>query len=342
MRIRGQFYPVGSSRSQDSYLEVEDSGLVYLRCTMSGKSTPQGRFEDLGISSRVGNSARSLRFIDGGLFESTENDQIDKALKQYQKSDRLSLIHSIESRYSYVFASALLMVGFIWFLVAIVVPYSAQKVAMSLPAPLAMSVGQGTLDVLDQVFLEPSKLEKTIQDRLTVSFQAMAAQSDQEIPLKLIFRSSPEVGANAFALPDGTIILTDELVNLSENDAQLEAVLTHEIGHVVGRHSLRRVLQQTGLSVLLIVVTGDITSVANLAAALPALLMESSYSRDMESEADQFALSFMKTHGPEPYHFAEIMRLLKSEHAGESSDLSMFLSTHPDSDERINPFIAEH
>ncbi|MGI9283377.1 MAG: M48 family metallopeptidase [Endozoicomonas sp.] len=340
MRIRGQFYPAGSSRSQDRYLEVDDSGMVYLLCTLSGKGTPQGRFEDLTISSRVGNSARSLRLMDGGLFESTENDQIDKALKEHQKKGSFNLIHHLESRYSYVLASALVMVGFVGFLLKVVVPYSAEKVAMSLPESVAMSVGQGTLQVLDQVFLEPSKLEQKTQERLTVAFQAMVAQSDQKAPLQLIFRSSPERGANAFALPDGTIILTDELVKLSENDSQLKAILAHEIGHVAGRHSLRGVLQQTGLSVLLIVVTGDVASVANLAAAIPALLMESSYSRVMEAEADQYALTFMKEHGPEPYHFADIMLLLKSEH--QDSGIPVFLSTHPDSDERIKPFLAEH
>ncbi|WP_062263424.1 M48 family metallopeptidase [Endozoicomonas arenosclerae] len=339
MRIRGQYYPSGSSRSQDTYLEVDESGQVYLRCSISDKYSPQGHFEDLDVSSRVGNSARSIRFLDGALFESTENDQIDKTQKQHLKSSRFNLIHNIESRYRYVLASAVAMVGILWFLLTVVVPFSAKQVAMSLPESVALNVGQGTLEILDQVFLEPSKLDSETQGRLTSVFQTMVVQSSQSLPLQLVFRSSPDVGANAFALPDGTIILTDELVRLSENDDQLKAVLAHEIGHVVGRHSLRSVLQQTGLSVLLIVVTGDVVSVANLAAALPALLMESSYSRTMETEADQYALAFMQEHGPEPYHFADIMGLLKSEHEG--ADIPVFFSTHPDSDERIKPFLAE-
>ena len=86
------------------------------------------------------------------------------------------------------------------------------------------------------------------------------------------------MGANAFALPNGTIVVTDDLVKLAEHDDELVAVLAHEIGHVVSRHALRRVLQDSGVMLLVAGITGDIVSISSLAAALPTLLIEAKYS----------------------------------------------------------------
>lgn len=59
---------------------------------------------------------------------------------------------------------------------------------------------------------------------------------------------APQIGANAFALPDGTLVVTDELVELAgDNDDEVLAVLAHELGHIHERHGLR-LLRTQGLS----------------------------------------------------------------------------------------------
>jgi predicted Zn-dependent protease len=191
---------------------------------------------------------------------------------------------------------------------------------------------------MDRVYFEPSSLESEVQERLQTTFSRMTQATGEDYPFKLVFRSSEAIGANAFALPDGTIVITDDMVKLAQNDQQIMAVIAHEIGHVSHRHGLRRVLQHTGLSLMLIVVTGDIASVANLAAILPTLLLENSYSRDMETEADRYALSYMQLHGPKPENFAAIMTRLKQSYEGDGK-IAVFLSSHPDIDERIKPFL---
>ena len=80
------------------------------------------------------------------------------------------------------------------------------------------------------------------------------------------------MGANAVALPAGIIIMTDALVELSENDEELAAVLAHEIGHVRNRHALRALLQNSVVAGSIILVTGDASSAGSIAAGIPTLL----------------------------------------------------------------------
>ena len=75
------------------------------------------------------------------------------------------------------------------------------------------------------------------------------------------------------------------------SDDELLAVLAHEIGHVRGRHAMRLVLQNSGLAVLLTALAGDAVGVTFLAVALPSMLLQSGYSRQFETEADDYAFA---------------------------------------------------
>ena len=68
--------------------------------------------------------------------------------------------------------------------------------------------------------------------------------------IRLEVRSAPQIGANAFALPSGIIVVTDELVALSEDDDELAAVIAHELGHVHHRHIMRTVIQNSAAALL--------------------------------------------------------------------------------------------
>jgi Zn-dependent protease with chaperone function len=146
------------------------------------------------------------------------------------------------------------------------------------------------------------------------------------------------------ALPSGVIIFTDDLVELAENDDELVAILGHEIGHIAHRHSLRSIVQSSLALWLIVAVTGDISAASEMTATVPALLADLAYSRDMETEADDYALAFMQEHGLDPDHFAAIMTRLEASHGNpetsteEDDDDLGFLSTHPPTPERIERF----
>ena len=74
-------------------------------------------------------------------------------------------------------------------------------------------------------------LDIPLQERLSERFSTVIIDHP-DYPLKVLFREGGRIGANALALPAGTIIFTDEMVRLSEDDTELVTVLAHEIGHI--------------------------------------------------------------------------------------------------------------
>ncbi|WP_414632479.1 M48 family metallopeptidase, partial [Acinetobacter sp. UBA6720] len=123
---------------------------------------------------------------------------------------------------------------------------------MKLPEDTIYQLGD---EAQEQVFnmTAPSTVPVLRQKQIIKSYQDLVANGR---PAKVLFRSGGKIGANALAIPNNTIILTDELVNLAKDDHEIIGVLAHEQGHLVERHSLQQALSSLGFSVLLIAVTG--------------------------------------------------------------------------------------
>jgi len=118
---------------------------------------------------------------------------------------------------------------------------------------------------------------------------------------------------------------------------QTLAVLAHEIGHVVGRHGLRSVLQDSVVVLLIGSITGDILSTNSLASALPVVLVETRFSREFEGEADRFALDLMRREKIPPRRFHDLLSRIE-EAAGGDGGSPGFFSTHPAAEERVRLF----
>jgi hypothetical protein len=161
----------------------------------------------------------------------------------------------------------------------------------------------------------------------------MARATGETTPYRLEFRASPIIGPNAFALPSGIIVMTDELVQLAKNDPEVLAVLAHELGHVHHRHTMRRLLEGSATVLIIAGVTGDIASAASLAATAPTLLLQTRYSRNNEREADRYAIEMMKKAGLDPRYLGALLARLESE-VGRRGALPSFLSSHPSTEER--------
>jgi Zn-dependent protease with chaperone function len=151
------------------------------------------------------------------------------------------------------------------------------------------------------------------------------------------FRAGGQIGANALALPGGILVFTDEIVALAQHDDELVAVAAHELGHVRHRHVLRQILASTGVLVVGQVVLGDVSGILDLAGGLPAILLQSGYSRDMESEADAHALAMLERACLPPRRFSDLLGRLDAAHGGELKAITLF-SSHPDTRERLRNF----
>ena len=88
--------------------------------------------------------------------------------------------------------------------------------------------------------------------------------------------------------------MTDQLVELSDNDKQLMGIMAHEIGHLDGQHSLRQLVRGSIITFLVAFISGDISGASSTLITAPVVLLELSYSRQFEVEADSYALAYFE------------------------------------------------
>jgi Zn-dependent protease with chaperone function len=145
----------------------------------------------------------------------------------------------------------------------------------------------------------------------------------------LIVESSKKIGPNAFALPNGSIIVTDQIIEKTEDFEELSAVLLHEVGHIYHNHSMERIITNSILSLIIFVVIGPTDF-----GSIPLLLMYGNYSRDAELEADRFAGSHLLKQNKDPLLLTKLLKKLKEQNKPDASNLPEFLLSHPHTETR--------
>ena len=209
-------------------------------------------------------------------------------------------------------------------------PIAARHVANALPPGFDRRIGENVLELLDGNRLQPTKLAVERRAAIDARFREAAAVVAPKLDVRLEFRSG---AVNAFALPGGIIVVFDELVDLAGNDERVLGVLGHELGHVVGRHSTRQLLQGLGLAAIAGVVWGDFSTIA---ANVPLVLGLMRYGRGFEDEADDFALAFLRANNLSPRPLYEFfLRVQEQDGKRKPDQVPAFLSTHPDVNIRI-------
>jgi Zn-dependent protease with chaperone function len=156
----------------------------------------------------------------------------------------------------------------------------------------------------------------------------LEAAAGLQIPLeaKVVRRSE----ANAIALPGGHIYVFEGLVGKSESADELAGVIAHEIGHVANRDGTRSIIQAAGLSFLFGMLLGDFVGGSAVVIGARAVL-QSSYSRDVESAADRYGVDLIGRAGGDPRALGTVLtRIAGANHPGVE-----ILSDHPDTKARV-------
>jgi len=287
--------------------------------------------DTIRVSSRLGDSPRYLKFADGAKCETEDHDAVDAIFS------RVDLVHRLERRWSLALIATLFTAVIVWMGIAYGLPAMARHVADATPVAIEQSIGQQSLKTLDGSVMKESRLMEVDRERARSAFARVSEtlQSRHDTIPVLLLRRSEALGANAFALPSGIVVFTDEMVELAQNDEELMAVIAHELGHVHHRHIMRSILQNSVAALLVASLLGDVTSITGLAASIPTFLVEQRYSREFEFEADAFALQWMESQQVDVQHFAHILQRLSDSHGKDSEGMEKYLSTHPSMAERI-------
>jgi Zn-dependent protease with chaperone function len=186
-------------------------------------------------------------------------------------------------------------------------PFASKVLAAYVPQTVQASLGKQTLDWLEESnTFTPSTLAAQQQAAILQQWQAVLAKAypdanTQPAMHQVLFRQMKGI-PNAMALLGGTIVLTDDLVKLLQDQPDaLMGVLAHELGHVNHHHSMQLLISVTGLGLLQTVLLGDATGIF---AQVPLALGFAGYSRKHESQADDEAIRIMLAAGLSPAKMA--------------------------------------
>ncbi|MHB8453309.1 MAG: M48 family metallopeptidase [Acidiferrobacterales bacterium] len=286
----------------------------------------------LEVSPRIGQADRFIALPNGGQLQCPDSPLLNR-LPQENTAEGVAAW--LERRFGVALVSvgitfALLVSGYRYGLAA-----AADYAAPRIPIQTERALGEQVLTWLDSNHvLLASGLSHETQDRIRDGFDSLRQGLPMQAYLKLEFRNAPMVGPNAFALPGGTIVITDQMVEVAHSEDEILAVLAHEIGHVELRHTMRKLLEGSATAVLAATITSDAAALSSAVAGLPVALLQARYSRRFETEADDYAFRLLKQKGISPNAFADLMERLAKQGVGAGRNFS-FLSSHPVTTERI-------
>lgn len=216
------------------------------------------------------------------------------------------------------------------------VPLLASRIVTLVPPEWEMQLGNAAVAQIESVLRQEAGFEVCDTDPNSLANRAITRFANQAVEgtgtpftpdIQVIRTTIP----NAFALPGGHSYYFSALLKETQSADEFAGVMAHELGHVVYRHGMEQLIATSATGLLIGFILGDMTGVS-VAGAVGAALIDSSFSRDAERQADRFAADVAKRMAFQP---AALPRLLKRV-AGDdemSRALALF-STHPLTAER--------
>lgn len=329
MEIPGTAFPPGRSMAVPARLVIEGSEARVL--TQEWGEVVRLPRADLRFEAPLGRMPRRAVLPDGTLFETEAFDAV-AALGGGEAGALLARAERFHPRLVLVALAALAGLWALWrygleALVAVAI--------WATPAPLIQAIDAGTLDAMTRTMASPSTLTAEEQAQPREVFARLLAALPRDArdahDFTLEFLQMRGAGPNAFALPGGTVVMTDAFVRQFP-DADVQAgVLAHEIGHVVERHGMRQLYRSLGTYVLITMILGDVGDVAGDLLLEGGALLSLRYSRAAETAADAFGVRLAREAGYDPAGLLRFFVWLRS----QGADPPAWASTHPGSADRV-------
>jgi len=212
----------------------------------------------------------------------------------------------------------------------------AHSIAKKLPPEIEEQIGQSAYS---QISMEAKLISAPeIQDQL----HQLVAPLLQVLPndryeFKFHIFENPDL--NAFAMPGGYVVINSGLLMEVSKPEQVLGVLAHEIAHVTEQHSVRNLMETAGLLLIVQTFFGDMSGLAGILTDGGAQLLQKSFSREFEEDADRVGLEFLSKANINPEGLIELLQLLMDEQYktiyGKAMNKMAWLSTHPTTENRI-------
>jgi Zn-dependent protease with chaperone function len=328
--VRAHYQDGRSTLIREVNLSVTDGGLTVVGAGVDF-CVP---FEKVAVDERLGRAPRRLRFPDGTFCEVRDLDALDALLLAGGHRDgwidRLQR-HLPSVLVSLLAFAALMTAAYLW-----VLPRAVGIVTRHIPQAVDVALSAQALKVLDGGILKPSTLTQERRQDLTAAFGNLRLPDNSSPRARLLFRSATQLHANAFTLPDSTIVVLDDLVTTLGSDDEVLAVLSHELGHAHERHGLQMLLRNSIVAAFWTFYIGDISG---LLAAVPAAVLQARYSQDFERQADDYGARVLRRNGLSPGLLADALEKLQKLYPESSG--GGYLSSHPATGERMKHLRAD-
>jgi Zn-dependent protease with chaperone function len=344
--IAARLHDGRTARARAVYLRIV-GGRLHLTGDF-GAGTWSAPLREVRISERLAAAPRLIELPNGAHLEVADHAALDARLAENGWRD--GWVVRWQRHWPAAAAALVMLAVTLWVGYRYLLPVAAEGIASVVSPRLETFIGTQTVRIVDSQLLAPSRLAAARQQAIAARFAAIAPDDGRRYRLQ--FRGG-RLGANALALPGGTIVVTDDLIELAPNDDAVIGVLAHELGHVRGRHFMRRLISATVTGAVATLFLGDASAVL---AAIPATLADLGYSREMEREADRYAVALLLDHDIPPQVLADMLERLQAHQAGHDGEKTQataggdagqkrsasrtppwpeYLSTHPGTAERI-------
>jgi len=206
-----------------------------------------------------------------------------------------------------------------------VVPALAEKAVDFIPLSVDERLGAG--------FTPEERYSGENDSLLSIELNGFLREMAPELDSRYRITAISDDQVNAFALPDGRMMIYTGLLEKMDQQEELAAVMAHEIAHVTHRHSMRLLCRNLSGYLLLTLILNDVNGLMTIFIDNAHQLQNLSYSRKFEREADLSGLALLEKHRIHPNGMISLFRILEKE-----NDISIpgWMSTHPVSSERID------
>jgi len=345
--IKANYFDHRLSQIQHICLDLQQD---IVNVIFAGKQYPV-RKSKLKLSEPFEHAPCILSFSDGSHCE--VHDRADQQTLLDFLDYRPSLVQRWQKQWKWALAAIIVMAGLLLAAREWGVPVVADKIAARLPSRYEQALGAEVMKLLEKSVLSRSHLSDQRIFQAKEAIERVLPENGR-IPLQLEIRNAPDIGANAFALPGGTIVVTDAMIEMLSTGKdrglspagaeELAGVLAHEIGHVEGNHGMRRLVRDAMVTVIAGSLFSDFSSVVSLASAG---VVNMEFSREMETEADDYAIKRMKEAGLSPARLADALERMEKMHKREAAAkdsatkrITQYMSSHPATEDRVARFRA--
>lgn len=217
-------------------------------------------------------------------------------------------------------------------LVFLGIPAASGPLSRATPASLETSIGRNIESQITLV-LRSCEGSEAGAAQLQALGDDLSLAASAQFPIRVKAVEAPIV--NAFALPGGVILVTDDLIEGAEGPDELAGVLAHEVAHVERRHVMRSVWRSMGIGLILDAVLGGGTGAGQQAVLLASSISDQRFSRSLEAEADDRALEILAARRISSAGLAVFFDRMADKKASQSArDVAEWFATHPDSGRR--------